>query len=424
MTASPTLMLGGSRGEVTAVRQVMVESGGTPLRIGFVTPRYGNGVVGGSEAVIAEAARGFARRGHEVDVLTTTARSHVTWANEFSPGTETDDLLTIRRFRTVSDQRRLQAAELERRVQHGDHLTAFEEIAWVNGRFSAPDLYLYLLAEAPSYDALVFSPYLFWSTLYGTDVAPERSIVMPCLHDEPYARLGIVRSMLEAVAGLWFLSEPEHLLAHRIAPGLSPHHRVVGAAVEVPDGYDPRGFRERFDIEKPFVLYAGRREEGKGWRQLLGDYAAVLAREEIPFDLVTIGVGAANVPDGLRERVHDLGLLDYEDVPNAFAAADALLQPSANESFSRIMIEAWLAGTPVIASSAGEVVTWHCERSSAGLTYADEIEFGECLRLIAESPKTAEMLGERGRAYVLENYTWDIVLDAMEDSMYSVVRAR
>ena len=104
-------------------------------------------------------------------------------------------------------------------------------------------------------------------------------------------------------------------------------------------------------------------------------------------------------------------------MPSAFAAAEALVQPSTNESFSRTLMEAWLAGTPVIASAAGEVVTWHCERSGGGLLYRDELELGECLRFAAEAPKLAAELAGRGRDYVLANYTWPRVLDAMEASL-------
>jgi glycosyltransferase involved in cell wall biosynthesis len=87
-------------------------------------------------------------------------------------------------------------------------------------------------------------------------------------------------------------------------------------------------------------------------------------------------------------------------------------------------MEAWLAGTPVIASAAGEVVTWHCERSGGGLTYADELEFAQCLRFLAEGPKAAAVLAERGRSYVLANYTWEIVLDAMEGSLGALTARR
>jgi glycosyltransferase involved in cell wall biosynthesis len=63
------------------------------------------------------------------------------------------------------------------------------------------------------------------------------------------------------------------------------------------------------------------------------------------------------------------------------------------------------------------VVRWHCERSGAGLVYDDEAEFGECLRLVAEAPDLARRLAKGGRDYVLENYTWDRVLDGVEKGL-------
>ncbi len=383
-------------------------------RIAFVVPRYGETIVGGAEAAVAEAARGLAGRGHEVEILTTCAKSHVTWANEYPPGTFIDRDVTIRRFLTTPPQSRIVAAELERRVQRAEVLSAAEEIAWVNGRFRVPDLYFHLERHASRYDAIVFAPYLFWSTIYGVRVAPERSIVMPCLHDEPYAWLGVVRDVLRSAAGIWFLSEPEHQLCHRVAPGLSPLHGVVGSGVEVPEGYDPAGFRERHGLKRPFVLYAGRRESGKGWPELLRAFGSALVGGTMPFDLVTVGSGAAEVPDEIADRVVDLGFLPAEELSHAFSAAAALVQPSTNESFSRVLMEAWLAGTPVIANGAGEVISYQCERSGGGLTYADELEFAHCLRFLAEAPKAAEALGDRGREYVLAHATWPPVLDAME----------
>ncbi len=393
------------------------------VHLAFVAPRYGPGVVGGSESVMAEAARGLAARGHDVEMLTTCAKSHFSWANEFPEGTTHDTGVTIRRFPTVPARSRVAAARLEQRVQRSEPLSVAEELAWVNGRFRVPDLYLHLAGRARDFDAIVLSPYLFWSTVYAARVAPERTIVMPCLHDEPYAWLGIVRATLSSVAGAWFLSEPEHQLGHRVAPALAPLHAVVGAAVEVPRSYDPEAFRQRHGIERPFVLYAGRREEGKGWRSLLAGFAAAVANHGLPFDLVTFGVGSAGIPDALAGVVVDLGYLDAEELPGAFAAADALVQPSVNESFSRTVVEAWLAGTPVVANAASPVVAWHCERSGGGLTYADERELGECLAFVAAAPKAAAALAERGRQYVLENYTWDVVLDAMERSLDAVASA-
>ena len=138
---------------------------------------------------------------------------------------------------------------------------------------------------------------------------------------------------------------------------------------------------------------------------------------------MTTGVGEPEIPEGLADRVHDLGYLEPDELASAFAAAEALVQPSPNESFSRTLMEAWLAGTPVIATAAGEVVTWHCERSGGGITYADDFEFAECLRFVTEAPKAASELAIKGRDYVLENYTWDKVLDEMERSLVELDRS-
>ena len=389
----------------------------TRHRIAFVTPRYGDGVVGGSEAVIAEAARGLAERGHDVEILTTCARNHFSWENEFEPGSFDESGMTVHRFLTVSSGRHLLTRELEMKLQRGDRLSPAEEVAWVNGRLRVPDLYLRLLATAIDYDAVVLSPYLFWTTIYGVAAMPERAIIMPCLHDESYAWLSIVKESLSSAGGVWFLSEPEHQLAHRVASSLSPHHDVVGAAVDVPEHYDPAGFRARHRLSRPFVFYAGRREEGKGWSQLLSAFELAVSAGDIPFDLVTSGVGEPNPPAAIAERVVDLGFLSAAEMPNAFAAATAVVQPSTNESFSRVLMEAWLAGTPVIANATGEVVAWHCERSGGGLTYSNEQEFSECLRFIAKAPDFAGRLAKMGREYVLSNYTWELVLDRMEASL-------
>jgi glycosyltransferase involved in cell wall biosynthesis len=221
--------------------------------------------------------------------------------------------------------------------------------------------------------------------------------------------------VLSDVAQLWFLSEPEHELAHRVAR--LPAHDVTGAGVHVPEEYHPEKFVERHGIERPFLLYAGRREAGKGWDRLANAFHFAIDQYDVPFDLVAIGVGPAGAPVDTSGRVHVLGYLDQSEVADAFAAATAYIQPSNNESFSRTIMESWLAGTPVIASAGSEVLQWHCDRSGGGLTYHDEFELAQCLSFLAAAPGNAEFLARRGRDYVLASYRWDVVLDAMEASL-------
>ena len=132
---------------------------------------------------------------------------------------------------------------------------------------------------------------------------------------------------------------------------------------------------------------------------------------------MTTGVGPVDPSPSVADRVHDLGLMSYDDLPHVFAAAAAYVQPSRNESFSRTIMESWLAGTGVIANAASDVVAWHCERSGAGITYTDRDELIEALLLVDEHPDVLRALAPAGRAYVLREYTWPVVLDRMEAAL-------
>ena len=58
-----------------------------PAKLAFVAPRFPEGgTVGGAETLLKNVAERAARRGHEVDFLTTCARSHFSWENELPAG--------------------------------------------------------------------------------------------------------------------------------------------------------------------------------------------------------------------------------------------------------------------------------------------------------------------------------------------------
>src|SRR5262249_18475248 len=98
-------------------------------RLAFVPPRYGTEIVGGSEAVMREAAHGLARRGWDVEVLTTCARDHYTWHNEYEPGaTEHDDGVLVRRFPVVGAKPRRRRVRIEERIQAGEHVSLDDQV--------------------------------------------------------------------------------------------------------------------------------------------------------------------------------------------------------------------------------------------------------------------------------------------------------
>ncbi len=386
-------------------------------RLCFAPSRFGAGLVGGAEIVMGRMSRRLLERGWEVEVLTTCAVDHHTMENVLPAGRSIENGLVVRRFPVVTTQDP-ERARLERAILDGASLRLPEQERWMNGGTRCPELFHHLLDHAEEYRAIFFTPYANWITYACAQVAPRRSVLWTCLHDEPYARLELFHPLFTGVGGLLFQTKPELDLACRLVKTPAPH-ALVGCGVEVPATYDPDAFRARHGIEGRFLLYAGRREGAKGWETLLEQFERATARRQLPFTLVTMGAGEVRPPDAIADRVVDVGFLPDDERDSAFAAADAYLQSSHLEAFSRTVMEAWLAGTLVIANGGSAVVRYHCERSGAGLLYLDEFELEECLSFLAEKPATAAEMAKRGRVYVLENYQWDMVLDKVEAALSS-----
>lgn len=392
-----------------------------PGRAAFVPLRYGPQIVGGSEALTREIAMGLAARGWDVDVLTTRVIDHQAMADELPEGVEETDGLRVHRFSTQPHWSK-PGLRAQRQIQDGILPPPDDQWTWVSWRFTMPDLFHHLLRHGDGYDAVVFSPYMFWNTTVGLSAVGANAVVMPCLHDESYARLSVMRPVLSDPASLWFLSEPEHQLAHRLGP-VAERHRVTGAGIHVPERYDPDGFRARHSIERPFLLYAGRREKDKGWGWLLDTFGDAVSSGLHGIDLVTFGSGRVDVPPWLAGRVVDLGFVSESDRNDAFAAALAYAQPSRMESFSRTVMEAWLAGTPVLAVDGSEVVGWHIARSGGGLIFGDGASLAAQVQSLMTDPARASEMAARGRDYVLREYDWPVVLDRIEADLTGLAAA-
>ena len=68
----------------------------------------------------------------------------------------------------------------------------------------------------------------------------------------------------------------------------------------------------------------------------------------------------------------------------------------------------------MLANNRSDVLTDHCQRSNAGLYYADRDEFVESLKLLMSNPDLRAAMGRNGRAYVQSNYSWNVILDKYE----------
>lgn len=376
-------------------------------RIGFVVPRYGEDVLGGAEALARSLAEQIvATDWADVRVLTTCARDHFTWRNELAPGETLLNGVPVRRFRVVQrDGKRYEALHL--RLIHRERLSSEEQYEWVHQSAHSPELYAYLETYGATFDFLIFVPYLFGTTYYGSSIHPARSILWPCLHDEIYAYLEPTREMYRACRGVMFNTYPESRLAQRLY-GTHPGAQIVGVGF-APFEADSARFREQSGIRAPFILYSGRLESAKNVPLLIQYFLEYQRQHASALKLVLMGRGPEAIPN--HPDIINLGFRQGQPKLDVYAAATALCQPSVNESLSIVMMEAWLCRVPVLVHSDCDVTRYHVAQSNGGLYFRDYDEFEAVVDLLLNDESLRRRLGEHGARYVEGQYNWDVVME-------------
>lgn len=381
----------------------------TSPRIAFVSPRFSEGpTVGGAETLLRKLAEKLVARGWQVDYLTTCARNHFTWENEIPAGRVSIAGINVHYFPVDANRNLDTFITLQNRISHRAELTRAEELDWHRHNVNSTALYHHLSEQGPSYDRIVMGPYLFALVYFASLIHPAKTMLLPCLHDESFAYLKTIREMFLNVKGWIFNAEPEQALAQRLyGIDLSKAH-VVGMGIESFTA-DPESFRKRHHLSTPYIIYSGRREPLKGTPILL-DYLDIF-RERSGQDirLVLTGSGPYAPPPRLAPCILDLGFVTEDEKHEAMAGATAFCHPSVNESFSIVILESWLAGTPVIVHGAGDVMPDHCRKSNGGLWFRNYPEFEEALGLILAKPELRVALGKSGQRYVSQNYSWPAV---------------
>ncbi len=386
-------------------------------RLAFVCPRFADGAtVGGAETLLKALADRAAAAGHAVTFLTTCAQNHFTWANAVPPGARRIGALDVLFF-PVDERRDLEAfLRIQDAISRRARVRPEDEQVWLRNSVNSAALTDYLRARAADFDWIMAGPYLFGLTVFAARAAPERTLLVPCLHDEGFAYTRAIRDLFRGVAGILFNTEPEAELARRLY-GLDPARcAVVGMGLD-PFEADPGAFARRRGLAMPYVLYAGRREAGKGTPLLL-DYVTLFRRRTgLDVKLVLAGSGEVHPPPELRPHVLDAGFLPEPEKREALAGAAALCHPSVNESLGIVVLEAWLARTPVLVHARCAVHRDQCRRSGGGLWFLIYPEFEEALLALLHRPALRRALGAAGRAYVEREYAWTAIDRKLADAL-------
>ncbi len=414
------------------------------MKLGIIIPWLGRELKGGAEQQAWQIATRLAGRGHHVEVLTTCCRSHQEdWeTNHLPDGLSMEhEGFAVRRFPVVPRDRAafdrvcgnllsLDPATLKPGVPP---VSADDSKVFVNELIKAPALLEYLKKNKHEYRRFILLPYLYGPVLHAIDILGRQAFLQPCLHDESYAYLPEVAEAFYRAERLLFNSEGELELALRLyGPGIWTKSVLVGEGVEVDvapaasNGAAPAITPSLHSSTTPqsptpsrFLLYLGRKDAGKNVPLLLHAFARFRAvRPNSSLRLLLAGVGALDLNGG-DHGAEDLGLVTEERKLELLRNCIALMQPSQNESFSRVMMEAWLHGKPVAAHTRCPATAIPVRKTGAGWLADSEEDWTRLLVELDRTPeKTLRQLGENGRRYAEVAADWDAVMERYEGALF------
>jgi glycogen synthase len=203
----------------------------------------------------------------------------------------------------------------------------------------------------------------------------------------------------------------------------------------VPNGIVPRLYKSGIDageVKKsygihpyaPLILFIGRLVYQKG-PDLLVEALRKVCREH--WDARVIVAGDGGMRQYLQDRARDLpinfiGYVGDSEYIRLLNACNLVVIPSRNEPFGLVLLEAWSAEKPVVASNVGGLGE-NIDPFVNGIKAEpdpDSLAWG-ISHLINDHPN-AEAMGRRGRSKVDHSFQWGTIAERMTDT-YSRINA-
>ncbi|WDN90740.1 hypothetical protein BuS5_03711 [Desulfosarcina sp. BuS5] len=389
------------------------------MKMALVIPWFGKDLKGGAEQQAWQIAKRFTDRKIDIEVLTTCSKDFLSdWSENFYEAKEyVEDEIKIKRFKVKQrdtlafDSINLKLMQVPKTsfIPGLSPLSNEEEQIFLNENIYSPDLHNYIVKQKGKYDIFLFLPYLFPNIIKGINAVKEKAVIQPCLHNESYAYLDCVQENFYNAKSILFLSSGEYEVAQKIfGPSIIHKSKVVYGGVEVD---------QHFDIKySQYLLYLGRRDKGKNTHLLIESFDKFVEETNSDLKLMIAGVGELPVQPK-SENIVDLGLVSEEQKSKLLSECLSLINPSENESFSRVIFESWYAKKPIIVNKKC-LATYNAliDAGEAGFSADTQDGFVEVLKKInIMDIKEIKSLGEKGFIYAKEIANWDKVIDRYID---------
>jgi glycosyltransferase involved in cell wall biosynthesis len=379
----------------------------------FIVQRYGIEINGGAELYCRWLAE-ILNPMYDIEILTTCALDYISWENHYPEGESFIEGIKVYRCLVDHPREIVTFNSFSNQLINSDHDPDLEEKWLMDQGPVSSDLIEFIKSRHQDYRFLIFITYLYYPTVHGLKIAPEKSLLIPTAHNEPVAHLKIFHEMYRSVKGFLFLTQTEMEFVRSYYKVTDTPFVLLGTGVSFPpSSLSANQWKLKYHLETPFILYLGRIESGKGCVDLIEKVLAYNSAYYPSVQLVLAGRSAISDPS--NPNIKFLGFIPDSELKPAFEAADVIVAPSYYESLSILLLQAFLASKPVLANGDCQVLKDHCIQSNGGLFYTNENEFCYSLSLLANQPELRKILGNNGKKYIDSKYNWSAVKNRFVD---------
>ncbi len=246
------------------------------------------------------------------------------------------------------------------------------------------------------------------------------------------------RRVLEDAAAVVCVGGDEYMAARAKLPGQRVELIPNGVDCEAFAQGDAAGFRAAHGLatDRRIVLCVSRIDYQKNQIGLV-DALAQVATQVPTVHLVLLGpVTVAGYHERLLNRVRELGLTDRVTLipglrpddpmlPAAYHAAEVFCLPSLHEPFGIVILEAWAAGRPVVASRVGGIPSFTQDGEDVIQAQpGDTADLAARLIQVMGDPRFAGRLAAAGQAKARRDYAWSAIAARLVDIYRELPRAR
>lgn len=197
----------------------------------------------------------------------------------------------------------------------------------------------------------------------------------------------------------------------------------------IPNGIKPGKFRRDLDVgrvkerysihpKEPMILFCGRMSIQKGPDLLVESIPKVLKSHS---NAKFVFIGEGGMRSECERRAYELGVssacrfvgyLPASDKEELMSACDLFCIPSRNEPFGVVVLEAWDACKPVVATEAVSIIR---NFEDGLIAYIQPESLAWCINHLFSNPCEMKKLAQTGNSRIEREFSWDRIAEKTDE---------